>query len=51
MPAALAANDARLYRLLKGLECCDRHLAVKPAPAATPVARRQLLQLITRHST
>ncbi|WP_204139367.1 hypothetical protein [Halomicronema sp. CCY15110] len=51
LPAALAANDTRLYTLLKRLECCDRYLAAKATIPKAPVARRQLLQLITRHST
>ncbi|NEQ43407.1 MAG: hypothetical protein F6K00_07550 [Leptolyngbya sp. SIOISBB] len=49
LPAALAAGDAQLYALLEGLKGCDRYLAPKPTTAKTSSAKRQLLQMFTRH--
>ncbi|MEM1279754.1 MAG: hypothetical protein AAF827_07080 [Cyanobacteria bacterium P01_D01_bin.6] len=49
MPAALAANDTKLYALLEKLENCDRHVAAKPTATKTSMVRRQLLQIFTRH--
>jgi|GEM_PF-4744276 len=49
LPAALAANDTRLYALLEGLKGCDRHQTAPQSAAQPPMPRRQLLQLFTRH--